>query len=379
MKKRVRERLWGDGRLYRKVRTKADGTTYTEPIWWLQFSVDGQVRRESSGTDDQAKAQRLLDKKVAAARAGEPIAPTKSIRLSDLKERFFADYEAKRRRSTPTAKGRWSNLLSILDPDRKAVSITTDDLSDYGRQRVKGGASDSTVNRELAALKHAYRLALHANVIHAMPSFPERRKEPEPRSNIITSKQAAAIRAYLMNEEPAYADCFDFAMLTAWRKSQVLSLEWEHITEDAIRAPGAITKNERAHVLPINDALREIIERRRAARMLGSSWVFCRKSGEKIGDFEKVWTAACSAAGCAGTLFHDTRRTGVTTLAKAGVPEGLIMKISGHKTRSVFDRYNISNLADIKAALDKVSAPAPEKVAPKRHHQRVVAIRNGDK
>ena len=316
----------------------------------------------------------MLDKRVAAIRAGEPIAPTRNVRLSDLRDRFFKDYEAKKRRSTATAIGRWKHLISILNGDRKALSITTDDLSDYASQRVRDGASDSTTNRELAALKHAYRLALRAKVIATMPAFPERRKEPDPRSNIITPEQHEAIRTYLVNEEPAYGDVLDFAVLTAWRKGQILSLQWEHVTEDAIRAPGAIVKNERGHVIPINDALRAIIERRRAARVLGSPWVFARRNGERIGDFEKTWAAAASAAGCAGLLFHDTRRTGVTALSKAGVPEGLIMKISGHRTRSMFDRYNIHSLTDIKAALDKVSAPVAAKVAPKKHHRRVVSI-----
>lgn len=376
--KRQRAKLWGDGRIYKKSRTRADGTTYAEPKWWLQYSVDGAVRRESSGTDDAAKAQRLLDKKIAAIRAGEPIAPTRSLRLSDLEKRFFDNYADKKRRSTATAKGRWKHIAAFFDMDRKALGITTDELAAYGRQRAKDDASDSTINRELAALKHAYRLALHDKVIAAMPSFPERRKEPEPRSNIITPEQHQALRAYLVAEEPAYADVLDFSMLTAWRKSQVLSLEWEHVSKDAIRAPGAITKNEKAHVIPINDALRAIVECRRAARVLGSPWVFCRKNGEKIGDFEKVWKAACSAAGCAGTLFHDTRRSGITALSKAGIPEGQIMRISGHKTRSVFDRYNIANLDDLKAALDRVSArpvaTVPRKVAPKKHHRRVVAM-----
>jgi integrase len=374
-RRRVREWSWGDGRIYRKTRTKADGTTYTEPRWWLQFSVDGVVRREPSGTDDAGDAQKILDKKVAALRAGAPPPPTRSIRLSDLERRFFDDYAARKRRSVSTARGRWKNLAAHFDMDRRALGITIDELSAYGLKRVKDGASDSTVNREWAALKHAFRLALHAKVITYMPSFPENLKEPEARDNFITPSQSAAIRAYLVeHDRAAEADALGLSMILAWRKGQVLKLEWAHISEDEIRVPGAITKNERKHAVPIVPAIAEIIERRRAARVLGSPWVFARKDGKRIQDFEKVWASACEAAGCAGTRYHDSRRSGLRALIDAKVPEKVAMEIGGWKTRSVLDRYHIVRQDDMRKALEAVSAPAPEKVAPKKHHRRVVAI-----
>src|SRR5260370_16256387 len=101
MGKRQRAKLWGDGRIYRKTRTKADGSTYEEPRWWLQYSVDGEVRRESSGTDDMKTAQRMLDKRVHAVRAGEPIAPTRNVRPADLPERFLPAPQPKPDPPTP--------------------------------------------------------------------------------------------------------------------------------------------------------------------------------------------------------------------------------------------------------------------------------------
>ena len=131
----------------------------------------------------------------------------------------------------------------------------------------------------------------------------------------------------------------------------------------------------------MTEVLRTILARRRQARVVGSPWVFCRKAGSRIRNFVKAWQSACVAAGTVGTrtgiISHDSRRSGITNLSKAGVPEGIIMKISGHKTRSVFDRYNIKGLADMKAALESVSVP----VAPVRGKRpqrgskvRVVAI-----
>jgi integrase len=130
-------------------------------------------------------------------------------------------------------------------------------------------------------------------------------------------------------------------------------------------------------LIPLTPPLADIIERRWKARtvtQLGGTiladLVFHR-DGRPVGSFRKAWASACKAAGVAGLLVHDLRRSAVRNFERAGVSQAVAMKITGHKTASVYRRYRIVDERDLREALAKteaaVSADQTATVVPLAH------------
>jgi len=154
-----------------------------------------------------------------------------------------------------------------------------------------------------------------------------------------------------------HQDILDFAYLTGWRRGEVLGLEWSDVDRSAgvVRLRPEKCKTREGRVLVLSKPLRDVIERLWRARVLGCPLVFHRQ-GRSLDHFKDTWRRACKAAGLPGKLFHDLRRTAVRNMVRAGIPERVAMQMSGHKTRSVFDRYNIVSETDLRQAAERLAA-----------------------
>ncbi len=117
----------------------------------------------------------------------------------------------------------------------------------------------------------------------------------------------------------------------------------------------AISKNKDGQLLPLSGELLEIVESAYADRRLDCQYVL-QLDGQQVGDFKRSWATACKKAGVGKVLVHDLRRTAVRNMVRAGIPDRVAMMLSGHKTRSVFDRYNIVSEADLAQAAERLQA-----------------------
>ena len=188
----------------------------------------------------------------------------------------------------------------------------------------------------------------------ALPAFPAKLKENPPRKGFFEHAEFLALRARLPT---AYQDVLDFAYYTGWRRSEILGLVWGEVDLQAgeIRLPPERSKSDAPRLLPLSAPLRAAINRRHELRRLDTPLVFHLK-GKPIGDWRKRWDRACREAGCPGKSLHDCRRTAARNLRRAGVPEDVAMKLTGHATRDVFRRYNILTDADIRAGSERLAA-----------------------
>jgi integrase len=174
-----------------------------------------------------------------------------------------------------------------------------------------------------------------------------------------------AFEAVRRRLRPELAAMATVARLTGWRKAELVSRQWRHVDFAAgwLRLEPEETKNCEGRQFPLVPELRAALETQRARverlqRKTGRvvPWIFCRKDGAPVGDFKRAWATACIRAGffrVVGTdgkgrsikvptmLFHDFRRTSARNLIRAGISETVAMKLTGHRTRSVFQRYAI--------------------------------------
>jgi len=372
-----------------KRRARDSGGVYRvkgSKYWWISYETPFGYRRESSGTEVKNDAKKLLDTKREAARNKTLRDPNQRVTVGDLIQLVVADY-TKNGQDASTPERQWKKHLEPFFGGMLADDVSTDAVDMYIRQRKTQEAASGTINRELACLRRAFNLGFKAQPPKvARPLRVPHLKEPPARKGFVTEAQYRQMAAKA-------GDLWFRAILAigftyGFRLGEILDLRVGNLDFAAriIRLEAGETKNDEAREVAMTKEVRQLLELCCRAKS-SDDFVFTRR-GEPVQDFRALWHALCVSCGfgrfecrkcrvrlgsdlkcqgCGklrvrkaryvGLVFHDLRRSAVLRMVEAGIPETTAMRISGHKTRSVFERYFVKRRADLYAAAEALEKP----------------------
>ena len=359
-------RTYGTGSVFKRKRS-----TF---LYIRYYDATGKRRTESARTTSRTKAERLLRQRLDETDRGETSHPDR-VTFDDLLDLLLHDREVNGR-SMRTIR---SKHLKAAFKGKRARHINGLTVKQYERDRLASGAARATVNNELAALRRMFNLAVEHGIL--LPTQAPKIRTPDPKNARHGFFDLDEFKAVL-RELPEYLrPVMRFGYFTGWRvQSEVLPLQWRQIDFAAgtVRLEPNTTKNNEGCEFPFSTfpALLDLLEEQREVtreveRRHGMivPWVF-HNEGASIKSYRTAWTNACRRPAEAergdgirevvrphlqGRLVHDLRRTAVRNLERAGVPRSVAMKLTGHKTESVYRRYAIVALADLREGVAKLS------------------------
>ena len=392
----------GQGRVFERK-----GSSY----FWVSYYAHGKEQREAArhvrtnekleATEgNRREAERFLKHRLgelaAEQHGGRPFVGPQQERVTvgELLDGLERDYKLR---------DKWNvKVESVMKPLRarfgtwRAVDFTSDVIGKYIAELREHEYANSSINHRAQILRQAFKVAVRNKQLSQQPFIPRLSEVGNERTGFFETADFEAVCGKL----PEYLrDFARFAFLTGWRKGSIESLRWSDVADDVIYLRAENSKSRKAETMPLFGKVADLIERRRAAAILkgenGESrfaeFVFHR-DGEPVGDFRKAWASACVAAGLGkmvcpkceaesadkaceacktptrytGKIFHDFRRTASRNMIAAGVPQAVAMKITGHRTDSMFRRYAIVDEEQKREALAKtqeyLAASATRKV-----------------
>jgi len=353
----------GTGRIFHQQYTK-NGVTRETSVWYIEFwnPLYGRAVRESSHSTRYEDAKRLLRRRLGEVATGTYLGPAvEKTTLGELLDLVQVDYALNARRSADRMRRSCRHLLGYFGDGARAIAITSDRIARYTRDRLGEGTKPATVNRDLACLRRAFRLAQRFGKIVQVPHI-GMLQEDNVRKGFF---EAVEFHAVLDQLPEALRPVFEVAYITGWRvKSEILTRQRSHLDLGAgwLRLEPGETKNGKGRMFPLTPRLRAVLEAQLARTHAAETrtgqiipWLFHR-DGCPIKSFRRAWQSACRQAGLAGRIPHDFRRTAVRNLERAGVPRSTAMEMVGHRTEAIYRRYAIADEVMLRDGAAKLSA-----------------------
>jgi integrase len=327
-------------------------------VWWIEYYLDGQRKRERIGPNKAAAEQRLRE--VLSARTeGRHIhkSPDTRTTFRELSKWYLDLAEVKAKKSFD----RDQALVRKLEPffgERLLKDITPAMVEAYKQKRIgeisyrKQPTKPATVNRELACLQAIFNRAVRNQRAERNPTKGVRPlKLNNVRDRVLSRDEYERLIALL----PVYLQpAVRLAYYTGMRKGEILNLTWDQVDlrEGFIHLEPEDTKTQEGRSVPLNEEL--IFMLQAMPRGLPGVHVFSYK-GQPIRGIKRSFKTACRNAGIEDFTFHDLRHTAINNWRLAGHDYFRIMAASGHKTMSVFKRYNTVSREELKALVGRKS------------------------
>jgi integrase len=328
---------------------------FTGRVYWIDYLIDGQRHRERIGPNKEAAEQRYRE--VLSARAeGRHIkkSPDVTIRFKTLAEWYLQLPEVKAKRSWDRDRHSLKFLLPHFG-ERLLKDITPAYIEAYRHKRLAepsrqgGNTKPATVNREIACLKTIFNKAMRNGKAERNPVQGVRAlKENNERDRILSPEEYIRLLAHCPGH---LKPIVKLAYHTGMRRGEILGLTWGQVDlkEGFIKLTHEDTKTNEGRLVPLN---RELIDMFRALPQgLPHVQVFTR-GGKPVRSIRESFTLACQKSGIENLTFHDLRHTAINNWRLQGHDYFRIMAATGHKTMTVFKRYNTVSREELKTLVE---------------------------
>jgi integrase len=341
-----------------------NGKAYYKVDEWVR-GLGGKPRRfQKRRIPTREQAELLVAKVKVEAFEGRFWGGRKKAppRVEDL-WKLYAPVSQRENDSFATEKGRAAHLLKRLG-EREAQELTLADIEGYRAAREQettqrgGPPAPATLDREVELLSRLLNYAVRCKKLQENPlgKTPLLRR-PNVRHSIIEEEDfQKLLQGATRPLQGPMLTAFD----TGMRKGEIFTLRWTQVNleERCIHLEAEDTKTKKARVVYLTTRVLQVLSQ--LAQGEKGEFVFTNpKTGTAYQDLRKPFSQACKTAGLEGLWFHDLRRSFITRARRAGVPESVIMRMSGHKTRSVFERYNVIETRDMQDAVERMEAAQP--------------------
>ncbi len=260
------------------------------------------------------------------------------------------------------------DLFNMEFGDKIVAKIMPVDLQNFQIKCQREGKMPATVDQDLGKVKTMINMAFENDQVSGKTLKVFKRikktlkKGSDVRDRILSFDEFQALMKHAGGHT---RHVIAMAYYTGMRRGEILKLTWDKVDlkKRLIRLEPGDTKDRKARDVPIGDELFEILRSmpNRIQQAGEPNFVFQFRH-KPVFDIRRGLSRACKAAGIKygrnvkdGFVFHDLRHTFNTNMRKAGVAETVIMKITGHSTREMFDRYNTVDSEDLKKASDQIS------------------------